>query len=79
MQTIAEQPINPPYVDAPYREIQDEQSIRDALAELDELESSIRYLSRHKPDLLVMREAYHSPYLVIRAWRRQLREMLGED
>ena len=42
--SLSEQPISPP--DRPYREVQDENAIRQALEEVDELESSLTFLDR---------------------------------
>jgi hypothetical protein len=60
--------------------VHDESLIKIAMAELDEMESSLRFLDRHNPAVshFELREAVHSPYLVIDAWRAKLREMLGE-
>ena len=44
---LSEPPMSPP--DTPYREIQDEDSIRGAIGEVDELISSLIFLDRHAP------------------------------
>mgnify|MGYP001447636348 CR=1 FL=1 len=44
-----EQRLDPEYVDAEYREIQNEGAIKAAIGEVDELMSSLVFLDRHAP------------------------------
>ncbi len=72
--------------DAPHREVQDEPSIRDAIGEVDQLESSLRFLDRKniKPD-----DSYfcgwrngkyknYSAYEVLKIIRQDLEGMLED-
>ncbi len=79
---VPEQAESPP--DAPYREVQDEASIRDALAEVAELESSLRHLDRHSPNDSHFKgwrggeDKLFDAYRALKIIRKDLKEMLED-
>ena len=78
MSSLPEQAVNPPYVDAPYREIEDEDSIAIAMAEVDHLEESLIFLDRR----IFPNSHFTSTqdiYKALQVLRKELREMLGEE
>ena len=82
LKSLPEPPIDPP--EAAYREIQDEESIRVAIGEADELMSSLAFLDRHDlnkshfiGDRGVLDRGFDG-YRALRIILKDLIELLGE-
>lgn len=71
--SLPEPPIDPP--EAAYREIQDEQLIEIALAEADELISSLIYLDRR----ISPKTHFEGGYKALNDIKGTLKEMLGKE
>ncbi len=70
-----EPPLDPPYADAEYHEVKDEDLIRIALAELDELVHSLIYLDRR----ILPNTHFEGGYEALNNIKDALKEMLGEN